>query len=75
MSQQVPFSGHFNLFPGKLLCRKITLLLYFPATFPRKFTLSLYFSANDRKPTERLSFSTEKPWKKLAKVGFEPSTF
>jgi hypothetical protein len=63
MSQQVPFPGLFNLFPGKLLCRKITLLLYFPAKFSRKFTLSLYFPANDRKPPERLSFSIEIQWK------------
>jgi hypothetical protein len=52
MSQQVPFPGYFNLFPGKLLCREITLLLYFPAKISRKFTLSLYFPANDKNPTE-----------------------
>jgi hypothetical protein len=63
MSQQVPFPGHFNLFPGKLLCREITLLLYFLAKFSRKFTLSLFFPANERKPTD-LSFSTEIQWKK-----------
>jgi hypothetical protein len=34
MSQQAPFPGHFNLFPGKLLCREITLLLYFLLKFP-----------------------------------------
>jgi hypothetical protein len=45
ISQQMPFPGHLSLFPGKLLCKEITLLLYFPA--------------NERKPTERLSFSTE----------------
>jgi hypothetical protein len=49
MSEQVPLPGHFYLFPGKLLCREITLLLYFPAKFSRKFILSLYFPANDRK--------------------------
>ena len=65
MSQQEPFPGHFCLFPGQLLCREITLLLYFPAKFSREFTLSLYFPANDRKPTERLSFSTELQWKKV----------
>jgi hypothetical protein len=69
MSQQVPFPSHFNLFPGKLLCREITLLLYLPAKFSRKFTLSIYFPANDRKPTERLSFSTEIQWKKFGKGG------
>jgi hypothetical protein len=75
MSQPVSFSGHFNVFPGKLLCREITLLLYFPAKFSRKSTLSLYFPANDRKPTERLSFLTEIQWKKLSRVRLEPSTF
>jgi hypothetical protein len=55
---KVPFPGYFNLFPGKLLSRVITLLLYFPAKFSRKFTLSLYFSANDRILNEILSFST-----------------
>jgi hypothetical protein len=69
MSQQVPFPGHFNVFPGKLLCREITLLLYFPAKFSTILTLSLYFPANDRKPTERLSFSTEIKWKKIGKSG------
>jgi hypothetical protein len=68
MSQQVPFPGHFSLIPGKLLCRKITLLLYFSANFSRKFTLSLYFLANDRKPTEKLTFAAEIQWKKLARV-------
>jgi hypothetical protein len=75
MSQQVSFPGHFNVFPGKLLCIEITLLLYFPAKFSRKFTLSLYFPANGRKSTERQSFSTEIQWKKLARVRLEPSTF
>jgi hypothetical protein len=65
MSQQVPFPGHSDLIPGKLLCREITLLLYFPAKFCRKFTLSLYFPANDRKPTKRLSSSIEVQWKKI----------
>jgi hypothetical protein len=69
MSQQVPFPCHINLFLGKLLCREITLLLYFSAKFYRKFTLSLYFPANDRKPIERLSFSTEIQWKKIGKGG------
>jgi hypothetical protein len=50
------------------------LLHYFPAKVCRKFTLSLYFSANEKKPTERQSFSTEIQWKKLASVGIEPST-
>jgi hypothetical protein len=69
MSQQVLFPVHFNLFPGKLLCREITLQLYFAAKFSRKFTLSLYFPANNRKPTERLSFSAEIQWKKIGKGG------
>jgi hypothetical protein len=69
MSQQVSFPGHFNVFPVKLLCREITLLLYFPAKFSRKFTLSLYSPANDRKPTERLRFSTEIQWKKIGMGG------
>jgi hypothetical protein len=51
------------------------LLLYFPAKFSRKFTFSLNFPANDKKTAERLSFSTEIQWKKLASVGIEPSTF
>jgi hypothetical protein len=59
MSQQVPFPGHLNIFLGKLLCKGNTLLLYFHAKIFRKFTFSLYFPANDRKPTERQSFSTE----------------
>jgi hypothetical protein len=66
ISQQVPFPGNFNLFPGnfnlfpgKLLCRLITLPLCFPAKFSRKFTLLLNFPTNYRKPTEKLSFSTE----------------
>jgi hypothetical protein len=63
MSQQVPFSGHFNLFPRKLLSKKITLLLCFPA----KFTLSLYFYANDRKPNERLKFFNRDVMKKISK--------
>jgi hypothetical protein len=41
MSQQVPFPGHFILFPGKLLSRENTLLFYFPAKFSVKFALSL----------------------------------
>jgi hypothetical protein len=45
MPQQVPFKDHFNLFSRKLLCTK--------------FSLSLYFPANERKPIERLRFSTE----------------
>jgi hypothetical protein len=65
----VPFPGHFYLFPGKLLCREITSLLYCPENFSRKFTLSLYFPANDKKPTERLSFSTEIQLKKIGKGG------
>jgi hypothetical protein len=56
MSQQVPLPGHFYLIPVKLLCREITLLLYFPAKFSKEFTLSLYFPANNRKPTERPDF-------------------
>jgi hypothetical protein len=59
MSQQVPFLGHFYLFPGKFLLREINLLLYFPATFSMEFTWSIYFPANKRKPTERPSFSKE----------------
>jgi hypothetical protein len=51
LSQQVPFNGPFYLFPEKLLCREITLLLYFPAKFLNEFALSLYFPANDRKPS------------------------
>jgi hypothetical protein len=39
--------------------REITLLLYFLAKLSREFTLSLYFPANDRKQSKRLSFSTE----------------
>jgi hypothetical protein len=58
-----------NCFAGKLLCYFISL-----QNFPG-FTLPLYFPANDRKPTDRLSFSTEIQWKKLARAGFEPSTF
>jgi hypothetical protein len=69
MSQQVSFPGHFNVFPGKLLCKEITLLLYVQAKFSRKFTLSLYFPANDRKSNERLSFLTEIQWKKIGKSG------
>jgi hypothetical protein len=55
----VPFPGYFNLFPEKLLSGEITLLLYFLEKFSRKITLALYISANGKKPTERLSFSTE----------------
>jgi hypothetical protein len=69
MSQQGPFPGHFNLFPGKLFCREITLLIHYPAKFSRKFTLSLYFPANDKKPTEKLYFSTEIQWKFFYKGG------
>jgi hypothetical protein len=54
-------------------CREITLLPYFPAKFSRKFTVSFYFPANDRKPTERLCFSTEIQWEKLVSLGIEPS--
>jgi hypothetical protein len=53
------FPWPFQFIPWKLLCREITLLLYFPPKVSRKFTLSLYFPANDRKTTERLSFATE----------------
>jgi hypothetical protein len=69
MSQQVSLPVHFNLFPGKLLCRKITLQLYFPAKFSSKFTLPLYFPANDIKSTERLSFSKEVQCKKIGMCG------
>jgi hypothetical protein len=69
MSQQVSFPGHFNVFPGKLLCREITLLLYFTEKFSRKLPLFLYFPANDRKPTERLNFSTEIQWNKIGNSG------
>jgi hypothetical protein len=31
--------------------------------------LSLYFPANDRKPTKRLSISKEIQWKKIGKGG------
>jgi hypothetical protein len=43
ITQQVPFSGHFNLFLGKLLCREFTLLLYFPLEFLHEFILSIFF--------------------------------
>jgi hypothetical protein len=43
MSQEEPFPGHFNLFPGKLLCREIALLIYFPAKFSRKNTFVTLF--------------------------------
>jgi hypothetical protein len=65
MPQQVPFPGCFYLLPGKLLCREITLLHYFPEKIFREFSLSLYCSADDRKPTERQSFSTKLQWKQF----------
>jgi hypothetical protein len=59
ISQQVPFPCHLYLFPGKLLFREITLILYFPAIFSCEFTLSLYYPVNDRQLAERKIFSTE----------------
>jgi hypothetical protein len=58
------FPWSFNLIPGNLLHREITLLLYFSEKFSRKFTFSPYFPANDRKPIETLSLSTELQWEK-----------
>jgi hypothetical protein len=59
MSQQLPFPGHSYLFSGKLLFRKITLLLYFLEKFSREFTLSFNLPVNNKKPTERQRFSME----------------
>jgi hypothetical protein len=56
MSQQKIFTGHFIYSLWEILCRKIAI--YIPAEFSREFILSLFFPANDRKPTERLFFNT-----------------
>jgi hypothetical protein len=70
----VPFPGHFCILPRKLLCIEIALPLKFSSKFSRKFTFSLYFPANDRKPTERQSFSIELQWKKYLKSFDQMST-
>jgi hypothetical protein len=59
MSRQVPFSDYTsiysleNCFLGKLLCYFISLQIF------RGIYFFIDFPANDIKPTERFSFSTE----------------
>jgi hypothetical protein len=51
MSKQEPFPGYLYVFSQKFLCRESTMQLYFPT--------------NDRKSTERLSFSTKLQMEKI----------
>jgi hypothetical protein len=52
------FLWSFLFIPWKIVLQGNYSILYFPAKCNREFTLSLNLPANDRKPTDRLCFST-----------------
>jgi hypothetical protein len=72
------FSWSFQFIPWKTILQENSRK-YFATSFPCKIFQGIYFVTlfpyNDRKPTERLSFSTEIQWKKMASVGIKHSIF